>query len=214
MLFQKLVGRCTKADAYIDVAELATGITLVGFVWTHMLFVSSVLFGTGMFNNVPAILDATGISYVGIFIVLVAILVHMAAAGRRIPIRWSDQQIVWSHARRLGHKDTWTWLFQVVTGILVLILASIHIWAVLSGWPINAHNSASRVQGGYFWLYLLLLGVAEIHAGVGVYRMFVKWGWIPRQKVSRVLLFVTCVIVGLGIASLLVLMFLVKVGGM
>ena len=213
MLFQRLVGRFPKADVYVDVAELATGVILVGFVWTHMLFVASILFGTGMFNTVPAILDATGISYVGIFVVIVAIILHMFVAGRRIPVRWQDQRVVWQHSRRLSHKDTWTWIIQIFTGVAVLILASIHVWAVLHGWPINAGTSAGRVQGGYFFIYLLLLFVAEFHAGIGVYRMFVKWGWIPRQKVSHVLLFITCGIIGLGIASLLVLMFIVEVGG-
>ena len=211
-MFQKIVGRFPKADMYLDVAELATGIFLVGFVWTHMLFVASILFGTGMFNNVPKILDETGISYVGIFFVIIGIILHMLIAGRRIPSRFQDQRIVWQHARRLGHKDTWTWLLQIVTGVGILILASIHIWGVLSGWPINARAAATRVQGSYFWLYVILLIFAETHIGVRAYRMFVKWAWIPRMRVSRILTFVTLGIVGLGFAALIVLL-LVNVGG-
>lgn len=211
-MFQKIVGRFPKADMYLDVAELATGIFLVGFVWTHMLFVASILFGTGMFNNVPKILDETGISYVGIFFVIIGIILHMLIAGRRIPSRFQDQRIVWQHARRLGHKDTWTWLLQIVTGVGILILASIHIWGVLSGWPINARAAATRVQGSYFWLYVILLIFAETHIGVGAYRMFVKWAWIPRMRVSRILTVVTLGIVGLGFAALIVLL-LVNVGG-
>lgn len=213
MIFQKIFGKNPKADVYMDVAETITGIFLVGFVWTHMLFVSSILFGTSMFNNVPAILDATGISYVGIFFVIIGILLHMLVAGRRIPARFNDQRIIWQHTKRLGHKDTWTWLLQIGTGVAILILASIHVWAVLAGWPINASNSARRVQENYFFFYMLLLALAELHIGVGVYRIFIKWVWIPRLRVSRILTLVTLCIVGLGFASLLVLNFFIKVGG-
>ena len=197
----------------MDVAETLTGVFLVGFVWTHMLFVSSILFGTSMFNNVPAILDATGISYVGIFFVIIGILLHMLVAGRRIPARFNDQRIVWQHAKRLAHKDTWYWLLQIVTGVAVLILASIHIWSVLSGWPINAANAARRVQEHFFFFYMILLGLAETHIGIGIYRIFVKWVWVPRMKASRVLTLITLCIVGLGFAALLVLNFFIKVGG-
>jgi len=213
LFFQKLVGGFPKSDVYLDVAELLSGIFLVGFVWTHMLFVATILFGTSVFNNVPAILDATGISYVGIVLVILVIILHMVVAGRRIPARFQDQRIVWQHAKRLSHKDTWTWVFQVISGVGILVLASIHIWSVLAGWPINAPTSAGRVQENFFFFYFVLLAFAEYHAGVGIYRQFVKWGWIARKKVSKVLTVVTVTIVGLGVASLLVLQFAVEVGG-
>jgi fumarate reductase subunit C len=212
-LFQKIVGRFPRADVYLDVTELLSGIFLVGFVWTHMLFVATILFGTRIFNQVPAILDATGISYVGITLVVLVIILHMVIAGRRIPARFQDQRILWQHARRLAHKDTWTWVFQVITGVGILVMASIHIWSVLAGWPISASASAGRVQENFFYFYLIFLALAEFHAGIGIYRQFVKWGWIERKKVSHVLTGVTACIVGLGVASLFMLRFFVNVGG-
>jgi len=213
LLLQRLIGRDQRIDVYLDVAEFLSGLFLVGFLWTHMLFVATIIFGTKVFNKVPAILDATYISYVGIFMVIMVILLHMLVAGRKIPANFQDQLVVWRHAKRLNQKDTWTWVFQVVTGICILILASIHIWAILSGWPINAQISAGRVQEKFFWFYMLFLLICEYHAGIGIYRIAVKWGWIHRQKVGKVLTVITCSIIILGLAALLVLRFVIKAGG-
>ncbi len=210
MLFQRIFGRNKKADVYLDLMGSASGLFLATFVWTHMLFVGTIVFGSTFYNLVPYVLDTTYISYVGIFLVCSAILLHLVVAGRRIPTRYQDQRIVWQHSKRLGQRDTWLWVVQIVTGMSILILASIHIFLVLWGWPITAAHSAGRVQGGVFWLYLLLLPVAELHTGIGVYRLFVKWGWIDRHRVSRVLNYVTLGILGLGLAALLVFLFLIS----
>ena len=213
MLTGKISGTSGRADVYVDLLASASGLFLASFVWIHMLFVSTILLGGTIFNYVPLVLDETYISYVGIFMVIVAILLHLVAAGRRIPTRFQEQRIVWRHARSLGHRDTWLWLVQIVTGMSILILASIHIWMVLYGWPITTAASAGRIQTGMFWLYLILLPIAELHTGIGVYRIFIKWGWVDRHKVNKALNVVTLVILGLGLASLLVFLFLISSEG-
>ena len=213
MLTGKVSGTSGRADVYVDLLASASGLFLASFVWIHMLFVSTILLGGTIFNYVPLILDETYISYVGIFMVIVAILLHLVVAGRRIPTRFQEQRIVWRHARSLGHRDTWLWLVQIVTGMSILILASIHIWMVLYGWPITTAASAGRIQTGMFWLYLILLPIAELHTGIGVYRIFIKWGWVDRHKVNKALNVVTLVILGLGLASLLVFLFLISSEG-
>jgi fumarate reductase subunit C len=213
LFFQKLVGRFPKADVYLDVTELLSGIFLVGFVWTHSLFVATILFGTRIFNQVPAILDAIGISYIGITLVILVIILHMVIAGRRIPSRFHDQRVVWQHARRLAHMDTWTWMFQVVTGVGILVMVSIHIWSVLTGWPITASTSAGRVQSHSFFFDLIFLVFVQFHAGIGIYRQFVKWGWIHRKKVFPVVIGIAACMVGLGVASIFMFRFFLEVGG-
>jgi len=210
VLLQAVLGRSNRAEVYADLLASASGLFLASFVWVHMLFVSTILLGGTIYNYVPLVLDETYISYVGIFLVIVGILLHLVMAGRRIPTRFGEQRIVWRHARTLGHRDTWLWVVQLVTGMSILILASIHIWMVLYGWPITTAASAGRIQSGMFWLYLILLPIAELHTGIGVYRIFIKWGWVDRHEVNKVLNVVTLIIVGLGLASLLVFLFLIS----
>ena len=69
------------------------------------------------------------------------------------------------------------------TAMIILIMGSIHIWTILTNLPITAIKSATRIQGG-FWLifYIILLPLVELHVGIGFYRIGVKWGWITRVR--------------------------------
>ena len=69
--------------------------------------------------------------------------------------------------------------------MVILIMGSIHMWTVLTNLPITADKSAARVQGGW-WLafYAVLLPLIELHVGIGLYRIGVKWGWITRANRS------------------------------
>lgn len=79
--------------------------------------------------------------------------------------------------------DTWLWLIQASTAMVILIMGSVHMWTVLTDLPITAAKSAARIQGG-FWLafYLILLPMVELHVGIGFYRIAVKWGFIKRDR--------------------------------
>ncbi len=213
MLVQKTLTRNPKFDLLADLAELATGLFLALFLWTHMLFVSTIIFGTRLFNLVPAILDPYYISHAGIAFVIFAILLHVVVAGRRVPLKVQEQRIIWQHMRKINHKDSWIWLVQIGTGAAIGILASIHIWAVLSDWPIDAAKSALRIKGPYFWFYVALLLVGEFHASIGVYRQCLKWGFFQREKASKALSKITMIMLALGIISLLVFYFIIKVNG-
>ena len=48
--------------------------------------------------------------------------------------------------------------------------------------PITAETSAVRVQGGWLPFYLVLLPMAELHVGIGCYRLGVKYGYITRSN--------------------------------
>jgi len=201
MLSQRILTRNPKADAYLDLIELVTGVSLAGFLWAHMLFVSTILLGRDIFNGLSEFFDIYLLSYIGIPIVVAIGLVHFVVAGRRIPTRFQEQKIVWQHAKLLRHFDTWTWVFQAITGMAILVLAAIHVWAIAAGWPIRAHTSAERIQA-FWWFYLILLALGEYHAGIGIYRVFVKWGKLPRKPVGFVLKVVTLIIVTLGLAAM------------
>ena len=109
-------------------------------------------------------------------------ILHFILAARKVPFRMEHQATIWKHSRVLHHTDTWLWLIQAFTAMVILIMGSIHMWTVLSTLPITAAKSAARIQGG-FWLvfYLILLPMVELHVGIGFYRIAVKWGFIRRK---------------------------------
>ncbi len=209
MQAHKLVTRNPRAELYYDLVELLTGVMLVGFLWTHMIFVATILLGIDVFDALSRALDDYYLSYTGIPIIILVFIMHVLTAGRRIPTRYQEQKVIWRHAKMLGGTDTWIWVFQVITGAAIFALASIHMWTVITGWPIRAVTSADRMHA-FWWFYLVLLLLGEYHAGFGIYRQFVKWGWFPRKPLGYVTKMITAIILTLGLAALWVMY---KLGG-
>jgi fumarate reductase subunit C len=119
---------------------------------------------------------------------------------------------VWQHARMMRHGDTWLWIVQAASAMIILIMASVHMWVVLTDLPITAAKSAARVQGG-FWavFYLFLLPLVELHVGIGFYRIAVKWGFVKdsqRKKFKRGENILTMMFIAIGVITLLRFMFL------
>jgi fumarate reductase subunit C len=79
----------------------------------------------------------------------------------------------------MHHEDTTLWWWQAVTGFAMFFLASPHLFQMLMHpGAIGPFDSSNRVWSGSWWpLYLVLLFAVEIHGGVGLYRLAVKWGW-------------------------------------
>ena len=190
-------------EALMELVELGTGLLLLAFLQFHLLAVSSIILGADAFNKDSHFLDEYYLSYLGIPLVILAILVHGVAAMRKAPWRFEEARVVYQHSRRLTHLDTWLWVVQILTGGAVLILAAIHVWSTLITWPIAAQTSALRVQGGYFSFYLVLLAVTEIHAMAGLYRILVKWGWTHRSRFITYLVFLTAFFIALGFIALI-----------
>lgn len=214
MLLQKALTRKPKGDFLVDILEAGSGIALACFLWTHLLFVSTMLLGKNVFNSLAKGLEDFYLAPIAIPAIIIIFLTHIFVAGRRIPVRYKEQKIIWNHAKLIGHKDTWTWVFfQVISGFAILILGSLHMFAVVSHWHIDSVIAMERAGGVYKWLYLILLFLGEMHASVGLYRIFVKWTSAKRGGVSTLLTIVTIGIIVLGIATWLVLTGLMAFGG-
>ncbi len=207
MFLQKTLAKSPRWEAILELVELGTGLLLLGFLQFHVLAVSTIILGPATFNRDSAWLDEHYLSYIGIPLVILAILVHGLVALRKAPWKFQEMRVFVQHSRRLEHLDTWAWLVQIVTGMAILILAAPHIWTTLSTWPIEAAKSAARVQSGSFSLLLMLLLVAEIHAMVGLYRILVKWSWIHRRKFTTYLVYATMFFVAWGFIALVVFYF-------
>ena len=51
---------------------------------------------------------------------------------------------------------------------------------------IGPYESADRVWSELLWpLYILLLLAVELHGGIGLYRLAVKWGWLEGEDPNR-----------------------------
>ena len=173
----------SRTSAYLDGLQMLTGVGLILFMWSHMVLVASVNLGAEAMNTIARFFEETYMAQVGGPIIGCVFLLHFLLAARKIPFRMDQQTTICKHSRVLRHTDTWLWLIQALTAMIILIMGSIHMWTVLTDLPITAAKSAARIQGG-FWLvfYLILLPMVELHVGIGFYRIGVKWGFIQRHN--------------------------------
>lgn len=171
--------------AYMDVVQGATGLFLVLFMWTHMFMVSSILLGKDAMFWVARMFEAEpilGKPYPGLVsgfavFILSLIMIHAFLALRRFPNSAGQYRTIHKHIGQLKHSDTTLWYVQVVTGFVMFFLASVHLYQlIMHPSDIGPYASADRVWSGMWPLYLILLFAVELHAGIGIYRLVVKWG--------------------------------------
>lgn len=207
-----------RTEAYLDFLQMLTGVGLVAFMWAHMILVASVNLDLGagrVMNAIAHFFEATYMAQVGGPVIALTMLAHFVLAARKLPFHASEQKAMWRHSVNFNHTDTWLWMIQAVTAFIILIMGSIHMWTVLTNLPITAAKSAARVKGGW-WLafYLVLLPMIELHVGIGIYRIGVKWGFIKRSNRQALHGFenkLSLVMIGIGLVSLFTFLVLVKV---
>ncbi len=204
--------RASRWDGLLDWLQMLSGAALILFMWAHMILVASIIIGSPVMNAIATFFEDTGMAQVGGPLIFLLFLVHFLLAARKVPARFEGAKTIWSHARMLRHKDTWLWLVQVGTALLILLMGSIHMWVVLTNLPITAAKSAARIQEGW-WMafYLILLPLVELHVGVGFYRIAVKWGLVKakgRKRFHRSETILTLIFISIGLAALLRFWFL------
>jgi fumarate reductase subunit C len=205
--------------AWLDIVQGASGLFLVLFMWAHMLFVSSILLGKDAMYFVARLFEGEPlfgrpypvlVSGVALFI-FVVFAIHTVTAIRKIPSSYRQYRALRVHARGFRHADTSLWLLQVVTGFVLMFLACAHLYQMfVHPADIGPYASSDRVWSGNWWpLYLVLLFAVELHGGVGVYRLAVKWGWfadksghMPRARLQAVKWALTLFFLVLGLATL------------
>ncbi|NHZ45277.1 succinate dehydrogenase/fumarate reductase cytochrome b subunit [Nitratidesulfovibrio liaohensis] len=173
----------SKIAGRLDFVMVASGALLILFLWAHLLLVSSVVLSPAIMNALAHFFEATYMAQVGGPAIFVVMVVHFILAARKMPFEQGEWKAFVTHGRMLRHKDTTLWLVQVISAIVILVLASVHVFTVLSDLPISAAKSAARVQGGtWLSLYLVLLPMAEMHVGIGFYRIGIKYGFISSAR--------------------------------
>ena len=203
-------------------------------MWGHLFLVGSILTGERGFNWLAGMLEDYYIAQPTVFFVFLLFLVHAALASRKIPAQLSERRRMIELGRDLSrsgrhtpegasrsafepHLDSLLWIWQVRTGMVILVLGSFHL--ILLGVDvltplfgeaqgIEAATSVGRVSAGLWLPYAILLVCVEFHASVGLYRLAVKWGFGARlgretlHRIERVLLWL---FLGLGVVVLFVL---------
>lgn len=181
-----MANRLNLGPARMDLLQSLSGLLLVFFIWGHMFFESSILLGkdamlwvSRMFEGEhifgkPYPLLVSGVAA----LIFLLIALHAILALRKFPGSYRQYHQFHQHMGALRHSDTTLWYVQVVTGFAMFFLASAHLYVVfVQPDNIGPYASSDRVWTGRFWiLYALLLISVHLHAGVGIYRLAMKWG--------------------------------------
>ncbi|MBE0547606.1 MAG: fumarate reductase cytochrome b subunit [Rubrivivax sp.] len=174
--------------ARMDLAQSLSGLLLGLFMWGHMFFVSTILVSKDFMWSVTKAFEGyfffdrsypVLVSFVVGGIAAVFVL-HAFLALRKFPASYRQYRTFTSHRALLKHEDTTLWWVQVVTGFALFFLAAPHLFQMLMHpGAIGPYGSADRVWSASWWpLYLVLLLAVELHGGIGLYRLAVKWGWL------------------------------------
>ncbi len=229
----RLVGEARRQLVY-ELISGVSGLMLALFMWGHMFFVASILVGTRGFDWLAETLEITYVAQPTVIIIFALFVIHAAMASRKIPAQLRErrrfahlakelhdserQWLAGSDASTLKpHVESWLWIWQVRTGMIMLVLGSFHL--ILIGLDIftaqfgdrvgiEAATSMARTAGGLVWVYGVLLLCVEFHAGIGLYRLAIKWGGgarLSRSSLWRIEKFLFWFFLGLGLVVLLVL---------
>lgn len=172
----------------MDLIQGATGMALVVFMWAHLFAVSSILLGKDAMYAVTRFFEGSLffaqpqpwlVSLVALVIFLLFV-VHAMLAIRKMPASYRQYSSYLHHMRSVRHEETTLWLVQVVTGLILMFFATAHLYEIfMHAGQIGPYASSDRmVSGGTLPLGIVLLLAVELHAGIGFYRLIIKWGWL------------------------------------
>ena len=189
------VRKLNRWPALIELIQATTGLALVLFIWTHSFLVASILISDKAMYNVarffegyyvfgrpyPILVSAIAV------IIFALVVIHAVLAIRKIPGSYREYNALRQHLKTFKHTDTLLWAVQVITGLLLMFFVSIHLYQMFSHPAgIGPYASADRIWSDSLWpVYLILLFSAEIHGGIGVYRLILKWGWFGLDKNNK-----------------------------
>lgn len=227
--------RQSHRDLIYELISSLSGLSLALFMWGHMFLVGSILFGPSGFDWLAGGLEKFFIAQPTIVIIIVLFFGHALFAVRKIPAQLRERRAMFELARRLRsapadwpgiapgdprlrpHLDSWLWIWQVRTGMVMLLLGGAHLILIsldiftlqfgdIAG--IESATSMARVRNGLWLPYAVLLLCVEFHAGAGLYRLAIKWGFgskLSRHTLWRIEKLIFWIFLGLGIWILLVL---------
>ena len=214
--------RAARSQLIHELISGTSGALLAVFMWGHMLLVGSILLGQRGFDWMALQLENYYIAQPTVLAIFALFIVHAVFASRKIPAKLRERQQVIALSKDLHrswqpHIDSLLWIWQVRTGMVILVLGSFHI--ILLGIDvftplygehagIESETTLARVAAGLWLPYALLLLCVEFHASVGLYRLAIKWGagqTLSRRTLSHIERFLFWLILGFGTVTLMVL---------
>lgn len=208
----------SRLPALFDLTQSVSGLLLALFMWGHMLFVSSILISKDAMYTISRMFEGyylfgepyPWIVSIVVFCVICLFVIHAWLAMRKFPASYRQYKILLVHKSVLRHRDTGLWLLQVYTGFAMFFLGSAHLFFMLvNPADIGPYASADRVWSGMWPIYLLLLLAVELHGGIGLYRLAMKWGWLQgadpvagRRRLALAKWAITVVFLLLGLLAL------------
>ena len=199
------VPEVSTAGGLLELGLAVTGIGLTVFMVMHLGLLLTVLVGAQTMDSLASFLERYYLLQSVAPVLVIALIVHVVLSLRKIPVSLRQQVVLLNRTRAMRHFDTFTWGIQMVTGIAIAALVSIHLWVILVDLPIEAAKSGARVSGIYLWLYIPFLVAVESHISAGIYRVAVKWGINRRRVLHAVLNVWTVAALALGAAILVAL---------
>jgi fumarate reductase subunit C len=218
-----------------EIVSGGSGLVLALFMWGHVVLVGSILTGERGFDWMATFLEDYYIAQPTVAAIFSLFLIHAVFAARKIPAQLRERKRITELAKGLKnsgreyvatrtehspfrpHLESMLWIWQVRTGMVMLVLGSFHlillttdIFTPLFGdmAGIESSTSMARVAAGLWLPYAILLLCVEFHASVGLYRLAIKWGadlWMSRKtmhRIEQVIFWVILVIGGLTLAVL------------
>jgi fumarate reductase subunit C len=220
---------------YYELISGASGLVLALFMWGHVILVGSILTGERGFDWLATMLEDYYIAQPTVFFIFVLFLLHAVLAGRKIPAQLEERRRIVRLSKDLQksgrepienrrqdspfqpHVESMLWIWQVRTGMVILVLGSFHLILIAldiftplfgSHAGLESATTLARVSAGLWLPYAILLLCVEFHAGVGLFRLAIKWGagvFLSRKTLHRMERLLFWTILGLGAVTLLVL---------
>ena len=195
------------------------GIIPVGvFFMLHMFLNSRAAQGPEQYQWVPDTLDQVpGLLLIELFGIIIPILFH-AVLGVVIIVQGSPN----SHQRSLGFYANFAYTMQRVTGVLLFIMISVHVWQTwwhhkaieisnMQGNPERHYDIYGQMSGylsndGWLVAYGLFVLIAAYHFGNGIFNFLYKWGFTTSPHSMRIAvasgLIIGLIFAGFGFASI------------
>jgi len=212
-----------------------SGLLLALFMFGHMLLVGSILTGEHGFDWVALKLEEYFIAQPTVVVIFFLFLLHAAFASRKIPAEIRARRKLTLLTRGLKqpvhspaaghlksglarpHRDSILWIWQVRTGLVMLVLGSFHM--IYIGFDvltplfgerpgIEAATTLARERAGFWVVYAVLMICVSFHSAVGLYRLAIKWGSgsrLSRRSMRGIEHAILWIMLGLGGLTLAVM---------
>ena len=186
-------GKKSRLPARLDYIQSATGLFLGLFMWGHMFFVSTILISKDFMYAVSKFFEGSFIFSepqpwlvsIVVAIVFAIFITHAAMGMRKLPINFRQWQSYRTHMKMMKHDETNMWFIQAITGFVMFFLGSAHLFTMFM-YPetIDPYGSGDRMVR--MWpFYIMLLLAVELHGGIGLYRLCIKWGWFEGSDAKK-----------------------------